>query len=387
MKSLLCMLFFTITCSLCIKAQINLKYNGIRLGDKIVKQQVEYKEPTEACKSQVWDFSKLKTINDAYELSYSLPPMQGDSLYIMGDNHFNVSSVGDNEFIVGTEHNTMYYYYLRNDSLFLLGHENPSVRLCYTQPIIDMAYPINYGDKAYGVYQSTGLYSGTIDFKTKGSVEIQADAYGKMILPTGDTLNPVLRIKTIKTIYNIPTDSVDSTITDNGTQIESYKWYTKGYRYPIFETIRNINLIDNSENFSTAFFFPPQDHLYLDSDPENLAILDQMWSIMDNESASDEIKSDENSKIVSIEDIMLCTIYPNPVESTLYLDYELKQDARVSFQLYSIDGMPIRSTNPKFKEQGIYSEVLDCSLLQSKKTYILRIIANDIIVIEKIIKK
>ncbi|MFT3994614.1 MAG: T9SS type A sorting domain-containing protein [Dysgonomonas sp.] len=386
MKTLICILFFIVTNLLCIRAQINLKHNSIRLGDKIIKQQVEYKEPQEAGKSQVWDFSKLKTINDAYKLIFSSPPIQGDSLYIMGDNHFDVKKIAENELIVGTEHNTMYYYCLRNDSLLLLGHENPSVRLCYTQPIIDMVYPINYGDKIYKIYQSTGLYSGIVNFKTKGSIVIEADAYGKMILPTGDTLNPVLRIKTIKTIYNIPTDSLDATITDDGTQIESYKWYTKGYRYPVFETIKGINMTTGTELFSTAFFFPLQDHLYLETDPANQAILDEIWDL-DDELKQGQVTEDPTSKIVSLENLLTCKIYPNPVESTLYLDYELKQDAKVSFELYSIDGNPVRTIAAKLKMAGSYNETMDCSSLQSKKTYILRIIANGIIVNEKIIRK
>lgn len=383
MKTLICILFFIVTNLLCIRAQINLKHNSIRLGDKIIKQQVEYKEPQEAGKSQVWDFSKLKTINDAYKLIFSSPPIQGDSLYIMGDNHFDVKKIAENELIVGTEHNTMYYYCLRNDSLLLLGHENPSVRLCYTQPIIDMVYPINYGDKIYKIYQSTGLYSGIVNLKTKGSIVIEADAYGKMILPTGDTLNPVLRIKTIKTIYNIPTDSLDATITDNGTQIESYKWYTKGYRYPIFETVRNINLMDNSEIFKTAFFYPPQDHFYLDTDPDNLAILDSLWNI---EEGNNFDKIPEETKIVSLEDYITCKIYPNPVKSTLNLDYELRQDATVMFELYSIDGLLVKRIKTMPKLTGSYFETIDCSGLYPR-SYILRMTVNGLIVNEKIIKK
>ena len=106
-----------------------------------------------------------------------------------------------------------------------------------------------------------------------------ADAYGKMILPSGDTLSPVLRVKTIQTIFDIPQDGSSVTFeTDNaGKQLETCRWYSKGYRYPVFETIRNINLKDSTEIFKTAFFFPPQDHLYLDTDPENQALLDELW--------------------------------------------------------------------------------------------------------------
>ena len=39
----------------------------------------------------------------------------------------------------------MYYYRLVNDSLLQLGHENPSVLLEYTHPMMLMHFPLNYG--------------------------------------------------------------------------------------------------------------------------------------------------------------------------------------------------------------------------------------------------
>ena len=115
--------------------QINEKHNSIRVGDEIIKQQVDFKEPSEAGINQLWDFSKLKTIYDSYSLTYSLPALQGDSLYIMGYDTFAKRDISDDELIVGTEHNTMHYYRLKDGVLQLLGHENPSVKLRYTEPI------------------------------------------------------------------------------------------------------------------------------------------------------------------------------------------------------------------------------------------------------------
>jgi hypothetical protein len=79
-------------------------------------------------------------------------------------------------------------------------------------------------------------------------------------------------------------------------------------------------------------------------------------------------------------------MYPNPVESFLNLEYELKEDAKVSFELYSLDGMPVRKIAQKAKSKGIYYETLDCSNL-SPKNYVLRITANNLFVNEIIIKK
>lgn len=190
--------------------QINEQHNRIRIGDEIVKQQVEFKEPGEAGVNQLWDFSKLKTINDSYSLTYSLPTLQADSLYIMGYDTFAKKDIADDELIVGTEHNTMYYYRLKDNILYLLGHENPSVKLQYTEPVPVMYYPISFNEPEKGmVYTSKGLYSSTIKMSTGGTSGIVADAFGKMILPRGDTISPVLRLKTIKTIGDNPQGSQD----------------------------------------------------------------------------------------------------------------------------------------------------------------------------------
>jgi hypothetical protein len=278
----------------------------------------------------------------------------------------------------------MYYYRQVNDSLLQSGHENPSVVLEYINPMTHLSFPLNYGQTISSAYTTKGLYSGTVAIQTEGTLTVKADAYGKMILPSGDTISPVLRVQTIQTIFDIPDEqSASIDLSGNtGKQLETCKWYTKGYRYPVFETVRNINLADSTELFSTAFFFPPQDHLYLETDPENQALLDELWKETENGSKP----QDPSAKTVALEDIMTCKLYPNPVESILYLEYELKEDAKVSFQLFSLDGMPVKKIAPKNKIKGMYHETLDCFNLRPKD-YVLRITANNVFVNEIIIKK
>jgi hypothetical protein len=205
-----------------------------------------------------------------------------------------------------------------------------------------------------------------------------------MVLPSGDTLSPVLRVKTIQTILDRSAYTQHAENTDNtenkGVQLETCRWYSKGYRYPVFETVRSSNLNDNSELFSTAFFFPPQDHLYLDTDPENLALLEELWKETESTQEVSIIKT------VSLEDMLVCKIYPNPVESHLNLEYELKQDAKVSFDLYSIEGLPVKRIKTQNRTAGTYYETLDCSSLRPNN-YVLRITANSLYVNEIVIKK
>jgi hypothetical protein len=84
--------------------------------------------------------------------------------------------------------------------------------------------------------------------------------------------------------------------------------------------------------------------------------------------------------------MLVCKIYPNPVESYLNLEYELKQDAKVSFDLYSIEGLPVKRIKTQSRTAGTYYETIDCSNLRPNN-YVLRITANNLFVNEIIIKK
>jgi len=198
------MLFKACTGILSAYGQSNTLHNHYRPGDVLIKQQVEFVDPGKTEVNQVWDLKKLKTINNEYNLTYSLPPLEGDSVYILGDARYKKKEVSKNELVVGTEHNTMYYYRLTNDSLLQTGHENPSIKLEYTTPMALMQFPLNYGQSITSDYKSKGLYSGTIDIQTKGTMTTTADAYRKVILPSGDTLSTALRIKTEQVILDVP---------------------------------------------------------------------------------------------------------------------------------------------------------------------------------------
>lgn len=296
----------------------------------------------------------------------------------MGYSTFPKGSVGEEELIVGTEHNTMYYYRLKNRVLQLLGHENPTIKLLYNTPLIPMKFPLNYGEPAtHSEYSSDGLYSSRIDLHNEGTYSIVADAFGEMVLPTGDTISPVLRVKTEQVIGD---DLYHPT-----NKVETYSWYTEGYRYPLFETVRNISMIDDQEIFSTSFFYPPQEHLYIDDDPENLAILEEKWRLEDEQNA-DENTPDVQVKTATLDDIMECRMFPNPVELVLNIEYTLKKNANVSFYIYSMEGNIVKMIKNKFQKAGTYYEYINCYSLQ-RRNYVLRITADDKFTNEVIIKK
>ena len=375
-------LLILIFCPLLLFGQINLQHNGLRSGDELIKQQVDYKDPGRSGDNVIWDFGKLKSVNDEYSLVYSSPILQESSYYVMGYDTIQYKDTDQNSLIIGTEHNTMYYYQLKGNQLLLLGHENPTNLLHYTQPVVTATYPTNYKQSQTNSYQSEGIYSGKIPFDTKGTITTLADAYGAIILPSGDTLSHVLRIKTVQSISEI-IRSIDPAMNDSLEMVvESYKWYSKGYRYPIFETIRAINTTDtlNTQEYQTAFFFPPQEHLYLDNDKDNLAVLDSLWNLDHNKEIDNPITNPETEIKLSY------NFYPNPVESQLTLEYYLETSTTVNVTIYSMEGKLIKSLAIDRKDKGLHTQYIDCSNL-AKGTYILRIEANNKATSDKFIKR
>ncbi len=366
---------------LCIDAQLIYSLNGIRSGDELVKQQVEYKDPGREGENVIWNFGKLKSVNDEYTLVYSSPTLIGDSIYILGGDTIPQKMVKPNELVIGTEHYTMYYYRQKDNVVEVLGHENPTTFLHYKTPLLVSPLPMNYKDTRQSSYRSEGVYSAKIPFTTKGTVQVKADAYGVIILPSGDTLSHVLRIKTTQTIEEtIPNVNNQANVFIH-TTVERYKWYSKGYRYPIFETIRTFNDQDTLKQteFQTAFFFPPQEHLYLDDDKDNLAVLDSLWD-MEHKDVNNPITNPETALKLSY------NFYPNPVVSQLTLEYYLESSTTVNIAIFSMDGKLIKNIVLGKQDRGLHTQYIDCSTF-TKGTYVLRIEANSKFISDKFIKK
>lgn len=119
----------------------------MRCGDILVKQQVEYKSPGQKGNDAFWDFSQQKTINERYELSYI---ESKDSI------------------IGGQEHQTLYKYLLRGDSLFSYGYENITTTLTYQKPELLLVFPFNYGQTIEDYFYGIGEYCDRFSIQIQG---------------------------------------------------------------------------------------------------------------------------------------------------------------------------------------------------------------------------
>lgn len=351
--------------------------NMYRPGDVIVKQQVEYKDPGRQGENVLWDFSRLSTVNDEYELSY----------YTYNDT-----------LVIGAEHRTRYHYTLQNDSLLLLGFRNPTTVVDNSQPELLIRFPLAYGQESANCFYGHGKYGNRLELDMMGTVTTKADAYGMMIMPGGDTLRHVVRTRTLKLMaedvqpvsqryaqkhagppyltqdsigYRLETDSV-LFIT------ETFRWYAHGYRYPVFETVRSWEQHRNFPDYeflATAFFFPPNEHTYLDDDEENVAILNAQHSTLNGETADPW-------------EGLTYNIYPNPVKNAP-LEVELylpKAAGNIKVQLRSTLGNVMVEQNRGAYPAGTCPFTIDTYMLATGN-YILDIWLDEKLISEIIMKR
>lgn len=345
-----------------------------RVNDTIVKQQVEYKDPGRIGANVLWDFSQLNTVDKEYELIYT-----NDK----------------NSTIVGIEHRTRYYYQLINDSLFLLGFENPTTKIINSQPELLMSFPLTYQKSTFAYYYGEGEYSKQLDIVAKGSIKTKVDAYGTIILPNKDTLRNVVRLKTdkliTKHIKSINTGKVlnkkrrldvsnkairyDLEKDPSVILVRNYKWFAAGYRYPIFETVQTRKYKDHSKSpsFSTAFFYPPHEHHYLYNDLKNRQLQNRLLAKKENKKEDKEpLKFSYN-------------IFPNPVHSQLTIEYYISKEAKVAYTVYNLSGQIVSMSPAKNKKNGVYRETINMDYCVQGE-YLLKIEVNNKTYSEKVIK-
>lgn len=344
-----------------------------RANDTIIKQCVEYREPGRMGENVLWDFCKLKTIDESYILAYG---QEGDSL-------------------TGTEHNTTYYYGVKGDSLLLYGYEKPTTWMKYVRPELLLKFPIRYGDSINSYFQGLGRYCNDLSLLIMGKSTVKVDAYGMMVLPNGDTLKHVLRTSTTRYMAEasgelnlrvfkkklldapLPTDSINYHLISDSVmlKVETFCWYEEGYRYPIFETVRGETIKHGSSTnfFSLSFYYPPQEQYYaLENDSENQKRRDEVqneedkkrWNADKPSSKASQEKNDQLSYVVEV----------SP-EGLLKLNYQLYEDALVAVMLYDLQGRQL-SKEESYRSVGGYTNTIPLSSYATND-YLLRIRVNN----------
>lgn len=325
-------------------------YNIYSPGDKIVKQQVEFKDPGSNGRKLTWDFSLLQPVNEQYTIEYFIPDSSQMSI------------------VCGMEHRTRYYYKQSNDSVWAIGFENSTTFMNYLKPELRLKFPFAYGDTLFSYFEGEGEYSRIFPLNVKGYSRVEADAEGEIILPDFKKIKKSLRVRTLRYYTETGKDSIEMLL-------DTYAWYADGYRYPVFESVKT-NLIKKKVKegeqvmdttiFTTSFYYPPEKQVSTIDHPEQTA---------------DNIN---NNPIYNV--FTEATYMPNPVIDNLQISYTLSRSANVWFSLHNAIGIPIRQTAPNINPKGLNSVQINMSQ-QIPGSYTLYIHVDDMMLKKVIVKK
>lgn len=328
--------------------QLNIIRNAYRVSDKIVKQQVEYRDPGSCGRGLFWNFGMIQPINEEYSLSYL--PKAGI----------------DTNLICGLEHNTRYYYRQQKDSIWATGFENSTTYMDYVKPELRLKFPFVYGDTLFSCFEGRGQYCHRLSLKVTGFTRVEADAEGELLLPNRETVKKALRVHSLRYYTETGKDSIEMVL-------DTYAWYAAGIRYPVFESIKT-NLIKKASKqakdttvFTTSFYYPPE--------------------LQISQIQTDPVPEDITESETGVTSVFTEAKYmPNPVVSDLQISYKLTRSAKVWFSLHNNAGILQRSTTTQNMPEGYNNAIVNMSGL-IPGTYSLYVHVDDIVIREVIIKR
>jgi hypothetical protein len=325
---------------------LNKHRNLPHAGDSIIKQQVEYADPGASGRDITWDFHVTNPVNNAYNLRYK-------------------ALTSDTSFIEGIEHRTIYHYQVKGDTLLHTGYENVTTLMQYTQSEIKMKFPFNYGDSISSTFVGMGEYCHRIPLQVAGRTTISADGTGTLYTPDGCKYQPVLRVKSLREYTETGVDSVTM-------RLETYSWYAKDNRYPVFETLKTATQKTGKEEIEhkvASFFFPP---VLQAQQTDTTGLVEK------------EANTGTTTEIDRI--LTTCRLLPNPVESQLRIEYELAEDATINFSLHDAVGIPKITTSQVKRQAGKYTETLSMGSFP-RGIYPLHLIVNGMVKTLHVVKK
>lgn len=237
------------------------------------------------CKAQVTHGLNMYQVNDLLERQQINPSSISECSDVLA-NLESIEAIGSNnvehmewgaDSLIAIDDTGMNRYWLKGDSLLLVGTENRLMHIDYAQPEVWLRFPMNLGDSIRGLFEGKGQYCERLFLRKVGRYTTKAEALGSLLMANSDTIYNVLRLQTERvtatlaqpldnmlttygTIDNIPllgTDSITKLIATDGRVVRTVtlRYYAPGCRYPVLETCETSIVEGGESGVQTVAFY------------------------------------------------------------------------------------------------------------------------------------
>lgn len=283
MKIFLSFLVFSLSLKAFSQPVLNQANCAPQAGQSYSLTNINYVNQGSAGANQIWDLSSA-TVDSVFTVGiYSVNGIPPDINFP----NANIKSTNSN-------FNGYIYYYKIDLNKWEYYGFHTTISVAYSNPRTFLPFPFTYSDahndSCYGV-----LYVGYNIYK-KGTVSIEADGYGSLILPSG-TYNNVLRVHYVE-------QQIDSS--QNGvynTTLDYYYWFKPDNHYPIAYMmtspnsggfyLNNISSVEDLGSNSTFNIYPNPANTYINITysgltpmPDNYEIIDASGKVIAKEKIS-----------------------------------------------------------------------------------------------------
>jgi len=328
-------------------AQMTVTYenNALRAGDVRSLKQIEYQAPGKGGANQVWDFSQSKELKD-------MVISQAENKAIKGNSNLNL--ICDE----GGVKNTIFE--ISKAKKMYWGLENSNVKISFKEPITDLKFPFYYAEKIEGTMDGTFAANDKVN-PIKGVYVTEADAWGTLILPDGNTYNNALRVKVEKN-YNQKFQSANDTEEEYQINTIRYQYFVPGVRYPVLIILETDVKTDCkcacSSKTKEAFYETPAFF--------NIEVI--------NKGGESVVENFEYS------------VSPNPFENDLRIAFSLNKEVKVEVNLVDMSGKIVKKIINERIEKGDYSYNVNTAGIVAGN-YVLQLKVGKNIYTNKLIKK
>ena len=307
-------------------------------------QPVEYVSAGNAGAQVVWDFKHLLPVEDDAMIKESITQLEGNNMLITNLKGGKFSHTCD------------------RTSRFYNSYQDEHYAIIFDQPIKKMSYPFMYGDKISGYFSGRILYNNSnLEFKRAGSYSTEADATGTLVMPGGQVLKNVLRVKMTEKYIEQACSNIE-------VEYVKYVWYIEEYRYPVF-AVHDI-----------TYTYPDGKVTTKRNACVTIASLEQAADIPVYESDTPSVTK-KNTQI-EIEH----SVYPNPYSDLLHITYTLDKPTTVNISLYSLSGNLISNIVQGKVQDGVQHITYTPKYNENTGAYYLRLQFGDKVYVRALVK-